>query len=138
MPAALPAMNDAPLPPAAPARDAARTWIVACHLAALLGLVLPSFGAILGPLAVWLLKKADDPRIDANGREALNFQISIFIYSWALGVLGALTWFILIGFAFLGAAVLVGLFGVVMAVVAAVKASNGADHWRYPLAIRLL
>jgi uncharacterized protein len=134
----LPAMNDASLPPAAPARDEARTWIVGCHLAALLGLVLPSFGALIGPLVVWLLKKADDPRIDANGREALNFQLSIFIYSWALGVIGALTWFILIGFAFFGAAILVGLFGVIMAIVAAVKASSGQDHYRYPLTLRLL
>ncbi|MFN0068733.1 MAG: DUF4870 domain-containing protein [Limisphaerales bacterium] len=131
-------MNDASLPPAAPAHDDARTWIVGCHLAGLLGLVLPSFGAMIGPLVVWLLKKADDPRIDANGREALNFQISIFIYSWVLGVIGALTWFILIGFVFLGMAILVGLFGVVMAVVAAVKASNGEDQYRYPLTIRLL
>jgi hypothetical protein len=125
-------MNDA-LPPAAPARDEARTWIVGCHLAALLGLVLPSFGALVGPLAVWLLKKADDPRIDANGREALNFQLSILIYSWALGVIGALTLFIMVGFL-----ILVGLFGLVLAIVAAVKASNGEDHYRYPLTIRLL
>lgn len=138
MPQTLAAMNDAPPPAAAPARDDARTWIVGCHLAALLGLVLPSFGAIIGPLVVWLLKKADDPRIDANGREALNFQISIFIYTWALGVIGALTWFILIGFLFLGAAILVGLFGVIMAIVAGIKASNGVDNYRYPLTIRLL
>ena len=131
-------MNDTPLPPVAPARDDARTWIVACHLAALLGLVLPSFGALLGPLAVWLLKKADDPRIDASGREALNFQLSILIYSWVLGVIGVITLFILVGFLFLGAAALVGLFGLVMAIVAAVKASNGEDHYRYPFTIRLL
>lgn len=130
-------MNDA-IPPAVPARDEARTWIVGCHLAALLGLVLPSFGALIGPLVVWLLKKADDPRIDANGREALNFQLSMLIYSWVLGTIGVVTMFILIGFLFLGAAILVGLFGLIMSIVAAVKASNGEDHYRYPLTLRLL
>lgn len=131
-------MNDAPIPPAALARDEARTWIVACHLSALLGVALPSFGGVLGPLIVWLLKKNDDPRIDANGREALNFQLSMFIYGWVLAAIGFLTMFILIGFLFLGLAALVFLFGVIMAIVASVKSSNGMDHYRYPLTIRLL
>lgn len=132
-------MNDLPPPSAAaPARDEARTWIVGCHLSGLLGVFLPSFGGVLGPLIVWLLKKNDDPRIDANGREALNFQLSMLIYGWVLAAIGFLTLFILIGFLFFAFAALVFLFGVIMSIVASVKSSNGVDNYRYPLTIRLL
>ena len=108
-----------------------------CHLAALFGLLLPSLGAVVGPLVFWLLKRLDHPAIDAAGKESLNFQLSILIYSWVLGVLGAATAFILIGFLFLGAAVLVGILGLVLAVVASVKTSNGQPY-RYPFTIRFL
>ncbi|MEW6113824.1 MAG: DUF4870 domain-containing protein, partial [Thermodesulfobacteriota bacterium] len=58
----------------------ATNWGMLCHLSALLGLVLISFGHILGPLVVWLFKKNDDPFIDEQGKESLNFQISMTIY----------------------------------------------------------
>ena len=54
-----------------------RTWCVLCHASALLGLFFHFLGHILGPLAVWLLKRM---QIDAHGKESLNFQISMLIY----------------------------------------------------------
>jgi len=53
-----------------------RTWAMLCHLSALAGCILP-LGNILGPLAVWLLKKDGSPFIDGHGRAALNFQITV-------------------------------------------------------------
>lgn len=114
-----------------------RLWSTLCHLGGLGGLIFPSFGAVLGPLVFWLLKRNDHPAIDDHGKEALNFQLSILVYSWALGLLGAATVIFLVGFVFIGLAFLAGVFGLVMAVVAAVKASHG-QPFRYPLTLRLI
>ena len=65
--------------PTAPAFTNVRTWNALCHASALLGVVLHIPGALLGPLIVWLVKRGDSPEIDAHGKEALNFQISMLI-----------------------------------------------------------
>lgn len=112
-------------------------WAMLCHLSALVGLVIPSVGSVVGPLVVWLLKRHDHPLIDSNGKESLNFQISILIYFWGLMAIAVPTTFILIGFLLMGLAVVVGIFGLVMAVVASVKVSNG-QSFRYPASIRFI
>ena len=48
---------------------------------ALAGFFVPWAGHILGPLIVWLAKRSDSPEIDENGKESLNFQISMLIYN---------------------------------------------------------
>ena len=107
-----------------------RTWCVACHLSALAGFVLPAFGHILGPLIVWLVKRGDSSEIDAHGKEALNFQISMLIYNIVAGVLCLL----LIGFALLA---VLHILNVVFVIIAALKASEG-QLYRYPLTLRLI
>ena len=107
-----------------------RTWCVMCHLSALAGFVIPGVGHILGPLIVWLLKRGDAPEIDANGKEALNFQISMLIYYVVAGILCL----ILIGFALLA---ILHVLNLVFVIIAAVKVSEGHTY-RYPLTIRLL
>ncbi len=47
--------------------------------------------------SVWLAKRDESPEIDAHGKEALNFQISMLIYN----VVAAVFCLILIGFVFL-------------------------------------
>lgn len=101
-----------------------------CHLASLVGFVGPVFGHILGPLVVWMLKKDEHPFIDAHGKESLNFQISMMIYSIAV----IPTFCIGIGFVLLPALVIVD---VLFAVIAALKASNG-EPYRYPITIRFV
>ena len=64
-----------------------RTWCVLCHASALLGLFFHFLGHILGPLAVWLIKRGDSPEIDAHGKESLNFQISMLIYDAIAAIL---------------------------------------------------
>ena len=127
----------APTPPLGMPEKDVRMWSMLCHLAALAGLVVPSVGAVVGPLVIWLLKRQDHPTIDAHGKSALNFQISVFIYSWALGIMGFLTSFIFIGFLILPLAVLVGILAFVFAIIAAVKVSNG-ENYTYPFTIRFL
>jgi uncharacterized Tic20 family protein len=107
-----------------------RSWCVACHLSALAGFVVPAFGHVLGPLIVWLIKRGDSPEIDAHGKEALNFQISMLIYNLVAAVLCLL----LIGFALLA---VLHILNVVFVIIAALKAGEG-QMYRYPLTLRLI
>src|ERR1041385_1227228 len=84
-------MNENPSPassqPATSKSSEVRTWCVLCHAGALLGLFFHFFGHLLGPLIVWLIKREMSPEIDANGKESLNFQISMLIYDVVAGIL---------------------------------------------------
>jgi len=108
-----------------------QSWTMGCHLAALAGFVGIPLGNLLGPLAVWLIKRAEMPMVDQHGKESLNFQITVVI---AMLISGALC-FILIGFV-LVPIVYVG--ALILTIIGAVKVSNGNYDYRYPLTIRLL
>src|SRR4051794_18465566 len=56
-------------------------WAMFCHLSSLLGVVLVVPGLnIIGPVVMWLLKREEHPFIDDQGKEAVNFHISMAIY----------------------------------------------------------
>ncbi len=106
-----------------------------CHLSALAGCFLPWFAHLLAPLVVWLFKRNDHPLVDAHGKEALNFQISMTLYSLiGCGLLFVSVIGILLILPFLG---LLYLLNIVAVVFAAIRASEGRS-FRYPLTIRLL
>src|SRR5713226_4458921 len=107
-----------------------RTWTVLCHATALAGFFVPWAGHILGPLIVWLAKRGDSPEIDEHGKESLNFQISMLIYSLISGVLCL----ILIGFFLLA---ILHLLNLILVIVASIQASEG-KLYRYPITIRLI
>lgn len=107
-----------------------QNWAMICHLSALAGFLIP-FGNIFGPLIVWLLKRAEYPQVDAHGKEALNFQITVVIAFAVCFVLA----FVLIGFALM---VVVAVAALILTILAAVKVSNGEFGYRYPFALRLL
>ncbi len=128
------AMNEPAPQPANPpptSGSPSHIWEVACHLSAFSG-YLTGLGWVLGPLIVWLLKRAESPTVDAHGKESLNFHISIVLYGLALGLLGPFTctisWFLLVALA---------VFQIVCTILAAIKASNG-EFYRYPLTLRLV
>lgn len=106
-----------------------RTWAMLCHLAAFGGFVAP-LGNIFAPLVVWLVKKDAYPLVDDQGKESVNFQISISLYV----LVSAIFSIVLIGLPFLIAAL---VFGIVGAIVGAVRANEG-ERYRYPLTIRFL
>jgi uncharacterized Tic20 family protein len=103
---------------------------ILCHLLALALFVLPSFGNIIGPLILWLVKRADSPYLDEAGKEALNFNISWTIYM----CIAAFSIFALIGFVLFP---LVFLAWLIFVIVGSIKASEGKIY-RYPLTIRLI
>ncbi len=107
-----------------------RTWSVLCHASALLGFVVPGLGHILPPLVIWLVKRSDSHEVDAHGKEALDFQLSMLIYSIVAGILCL----VLVGFVLLG---ILHLANVVLVIIASLKASEG-QLYRYPFTIRFL
>jgi uncharacterized protein len=121
-----------PLPPPSSTSTSSevRTWSVLCHASALLGLFFHFFGHLLGPLIVWLIKRDLSPEIDANGKESLNFQISMLIYDIIAGILCILL---------IGIPILIALWitNTVLVIIASIKTSKG-EFYRYPLTIRFL
>ena len=109
-------------------RDA-RKWAMACHIVALVGLLGNGIGFLLGPLIVWLIKKEDDPFIDEQGREAVNFQLTMLLAM----IVSALLCLVLIGFVLV---VIVGLMMIIFPIIGAIKANDG-EHYRYPLSFRI-
>jgi|SRR5215203_746366 len=114
-----------------------RTWTVLCHASALLGLFVPAAGHIVGPMIVWLLKRTESPEIDAHGKESLNFQISMFIYTAALSVVCFILMFVLIGFLLIPLFAILYVADIVLVIIASLKASEG-KLYRYPVTIRLI
>jgi len=107
-----------------------------CHLSALAGFVIP-FGHILGPLIVWQIKKNEFPSVDIHGKASLNFQITVTIAVFVGGFAAAILAFIGIGFLLIPLVMLVGLAGLILAIIAGIKASNGEDY-KYPWSLELV
>jgi len=115
-------------PPPAAKRDE-NMWAMLCHLTALAGFIIP-LGNIIGPLVIWMMKKDQFPLVDDQGKEAVNFQISMTIYY----IISAILIIVIIGIVLL---VILALFSLVMTIIAMMKANNG-ERYRYPLTIRLV
>jgi hypothetical protein len=108
----------------------ARNWGMFCHLAALtIWLGIP-FGNIIGPLLIWLIKKDELPIVEREGKESLNFQITMSIYI----IIAAILCIVLIGIP-----ILIGLVvaQIALVIIAAVKVSNG-EAYRYPFTLRFI
>ena len=109
-----------------PDRDA-RTWGMITHLVALAGYLVP-FGNILGPLIVWAIKKDEHEFVNDQGKEAINFQLTMTLAF----IVGFVLIFVVIGIPLL---VVLCIFQLIMIVIAAVKANDGV-RYRYPVTIR--
>ncbi|MBW8034487.1 MAG: DUF4870 domain-containing protein [Planctomycetes bacterium] len=105
-------------------------WPILCHLAGLLGYTAIPFANVLGPLVIWLIKKDEIPALNAHGKAAINFQISMAIYFIAciplciivIGVFGMIA---------------LGILNVIFIIIATVKAADG-EVYDYPLSIKFL
>jgi uncharacterized protein len=104
-----------------------RMWTMACHLSALSWICGVPFGNIFGPLAIWLIHRDASPAVETHGRESINFQLSMMLYSVAAvcTVVGILLLPVLV------------IYGVVQIVRATIRANNG-DGFHYPLTIRFV
>jgi uncharacterized Tic20 family protein len=101
-----------------------KIWSMLSHLSAFFGV-----GIIL-PLVVYLAMRKESEYVACNAREALNFHISVFIYILCCIPLA----FVLIGIPLLFG---LGIGSIVLAIIAAVKASDGGCY-HYPLTLQLV
>lgn len=98
-----------------------------CHGAIFFSSLLVSIGI---PVAVLLI--SDDPVVQANAKESINFHINLYIY----GILFALLILVGVGIVLL---LLLWLVSFIMPIVAIVhSASNPNTPYRYPFIFRLI
>lgn len=100
------------------------------HLSGLLALTSVPGGGILGPLVMWIIKKDTMRFVDDQGKEAINFHITVAIAQ-------IVCW--LLSFACIGIPLLIAVCvaSIVFSIIAAIQASKGA-YYRYPLSLRLV
>jgi uncharacterized Tic20 family protein len=106
-----------------------RTWGMLAHLTAFSGFLIP-LGSVIAPLIVWLVKRDQSQFVADQGREALNFNISVLL---AGVVCGVLVW-VFIGI-LLGVALFI--YWLTMTIIAGIKASEGI-RYRHPFTLRLV
>ena len=126
-------MSDLTLREVAPPQ---RTPVVIEHLAPLAAFWLPVLGNVIGALIAWLLLRDRGAVLDEQGREVVNFQISISLYFIAFTALVILT--LGIGFLVLWP-LLLALYALqFITMILAVVAALDGRAYRYPLSIRFL
>lgn len=130
------------------------------HISVFAGYVFP-FGSVLLPLILWNVKKDRNENLDRHGKEAVNFNLSYYLYAFILGMtlipftFGAFfrnfrhfsdfdhfdfdfnfgNLFGFVGFSSLISVLVIAKF--ILIVVAAIKASRG-EFYKYPLVINFL
>ena len=82
------------------------------------------------------MKRNEFPSVDEHGKEALNFQLSMFIYLLVGGGAIVLSFFCL-GFFLIPILIVIGFAALVLAIIAGVKANDGILY-RYPFTLRLI
>lgn len=101
-----------------------KTMGMLCHL-------LPIFCGFLGPLILWLVKKDESPFVNDQGKEALNFQLTVTIAALATLLSSIVCCFLI----FCLFAVIV--MNLVFCIIAAVEANKG-NAYRYPYSLRMI
>ena len=110
--------------------DKANSWAMLCHLTALSIYMGIPFGHIIMPLIIWLSKRDQFSFVDEQGKESLNFQISMTIY----GIIAGLLILILIGFVLLLVLIVAEI---VLVAIATIRTSRG-EGYRYPFTLRFI
>lgn len=118
-----------------------RQWAMFAHLSALLGAILTGalgggWGCFIGPLVIWLIKKDTMPFVNDQGKEALNFNITVAIAFVVLMLLTVMT----LGIGLIITIplwIIIGIGWLVFTIIAAIKANEGVLY-RYPFTLRLI
>lgn len=106
------------------------------HLSGFTGWVFP-FGNILAPLVLWAAKKNESSYINEHGKAAVNFQLSLLLYCFLLGILLVPIAIFTLGLGII--AIIIGIIPVVilkivLIISGSIKASNG-EMYHYPFTI---
>lgn len=125
------------------------------------------FGSLIFPTLIWSFKKNDSEFVDYNGKQAINFQLSLFLYSMVLIIIaapifiytivnnmnftmdtngewiveqfsmGKITSLILIGLIALLVFIVLKVAEFILILYASVKNNNG-ERYNYPLTIKFI
>jgi len=100
----------------------------------LLAHILGGVTCILGPLIIWLIKKDDSPFVDDQGKEALNFQITVLIGYVISAIIAMIPVVQCITILLYPA---IGIASLIFAILGGIEANKGTAY-RYPFALRLV
>ena len=99
---------------------------------AMLAHLLGAFLGIFGPLIIWLMKKDEMPFVDQQGKDALNFHITLLIAYLVSSDAWIVLSFVTCGFgSFLFLPAIVGIAQIVLGIMAGMEASQG-KRYEYP------
>jgi len=107
-----------------------RRLIVITHLSQLVTLVI-GFGSLIIPLIIWLSNKEKVYEMDEHGKNILNFQISLIIYSVI-----CIPLILLLGLGLIGLIILAAI-SIIFPIINAIKASN-VEIPKYPLSLNII
>lgn len=131
-----------------------RQWAASAHFLALLLALMTAWmvgvAGIVGAGVIYFLKRDDSPFAAEHAREAINFNLSMLLYSAAavaIGVVLAGATVLTLGIGLIvtlpaglllvAAAGAIAVMWLVCSLIAGFKAWNG-EHYRYPLTLRLI
>lgn len=116
----------------------ARKWAMLCHLGGLVSLFLPiPLSNVILPFVIWSAKRNDHPYIDVQGREALNFQITLALLAISFIATIFVLKLIWIGYLLVWMPSLIWIAQLGGTVVGAIRAYDG-ERFRYPLILRFV
>jgi uncharacterized Tic20 family protein len=122
-----PAPQPAAAAPLSEAED--KQWASFAHLGGILG--------FLPALIIWLIFKDRGAKTNVEGKEALNFQITVAIGYVACAILGSILAIVLIGFIFYIAWFAIWVLSLIWSIMGFQKVNAGGSY-RYPVALRLI
>ena len=96
--------------------------------------ILGAVTAFIGPLIIWQIKKDESPFVADQGKEALNFQITVAIGYFAAIIIGFIPVVQCITVLLFPA---IGIASLVFSILGGLEANKG-NVYRYPFAIRLI
>jgi len=103
--------------------DDIKFWLLTLHLSNFISI--PIF-----PLIIWAMKKDENPEIDRQGKDVINFQISMMIYLFASAILAL----VIVGIVFL---LLLGLYITVITIINSTKVVMEKEY-KYYLTIKFV
>lgn len=104
-----------------------RTFGMLAHL-------LGALTSFVGPLVIWLIKKDESPFVDDQGKEALNFQITVSI-GYLISVVASFIPFI--GCLTMLLFPVLWVFSLIFGILGCLEANRGVGY-RYPFTLRLI
>lgn len=99
------------------------------HLTAFAGWIMP-FGNIVVPMVIWLVRKDEMPFVDDQGKESVNFQLTMTLAA-------AISFFLTVIFIGLFLLIAIAVIEVVFVIIATIRSNDGIAY-RYPLTIRFI